>query len=111
MLPGGWNLPGAWGWPAAAWAQPYGITDASALLVQRDGFIDGREIVPAGWFQEAGSAHMIGGNRLTTDIFGGPFRQEIRSIAVLSRRGGIFGQHMYINPSEKLVDCGAERTA
>ena len=29
----------------------------SDTLVQRDGFIDGQQIVPAGWFQQAGSAH------------------------------------------------------
>jgi hypothetical protein len=73
------------------------------LFVQQGGMIDGRQIVPDGWFREAGSAHMFNGKSVDYGYLwwplpaGGPIQQG----AFEAR--GIFGQHIYINPVEKLV--------
>lgn len=73
------------------------------LFVQRDGVIDGKRIVPEGWFREAGSPHLIGGKKVDYGYFwwpipaGDPIHQDAFQAI------GIFGQHMYVNPKEKLV--------
>jgi CubicO group peptidase (beta-lactamase class C family) len=73
------------------------------LLVQRDGVIDGQQIVPAGWFQQAGSAHMIGGKSVDYGYLWWPIPagDPIHRGAFEAR--GIFGQHLYINPAQKVV--------
>lgn len=73
------------------------------LFVQQDGIISGKRIVPEEWFREAGSAHMIGGKKVDYGYFwwpipvGNPIHQGAFQAV------GIFGQHIYINPKEKLV--------
>jgi CubicO group peptidase (beta-lactamase class C family) len=73
------------------------------LLVQQDGVIDGQQIVPPGWFQEAGSAHRIGGKSVDYGYLWWPIPagDPIHRGAFQAR--GIFGQHMYVNPAQKLV--------
>jgi CubicO group peptidase (beta-lactamase class C family) len=72
-------------------------------FVLNDGLIDGKRMVPEGWFREAGSPHNIGGKSedygyLWWPIPKGDAVQEGAFQAV-----GIFGQHLYINPKDKLV--------
>jgi CubicO group peptidase (beta-lactamase class C family) len=73
------------------------------LFVLSDGMIDGRRTVPKGWFQEAGAAHRIGGKPVDYGYLWWPVSagESINAGAVEAR--GIFGQHLYINPSERLV--------
>lgn len=73
------------------------------LFVQQDGLIDGQRVVPEGWFREAGAAHIIGGKSLDYGYFWWPIPagEAIHQGAFQAR--GIFGQHIYINPNEKLV--------
>ena len=68
-----------------------------------DGVVDGKRIVPEGWFREACSAHLIGGTRVDYGYFWWPIPEgdAIHHGAFQAR--GIFGQHMYISPAEKLV--------
>jgi CubicO group peptidase (beta-lactamase class C family) len=95
--PGGMGLAGS---GLGATLRDYGRL---GLLVQQDGFIDGEQIVPAGWFQEAGKAHMIGGNPVDYGYLWWPIPagDPVHRGAFEAR--GIFGQHMYINPMEKVV--------
>lgn len=73
------------------------------LFVQRDGMIDGQQIVPEGWFRAAGSAHIINGKSVDYGYLWWPLRagDPIHQGAFEAR--GIYGQHLYINPKEKLV--------
>jgi CubicO group peptidase (beta-lactamase class C family) len=72
-------------------------------FVLNDGVVDGKRIVPEGWLREACSAHLIGGTRVDYGYFWWPIPEgdAIHHGAFQAR--GIFGQHMYINPAEKLV--------
>jgi CubicO group peptidase (beta-lactamase class C family) len=95
--PGGMGLAGS---GLGATLRDYG---RFGLLVQQDGIIDGRQIVPPGWFQEAGSAHVIRGKSVDYGYLWWPIPagDPIHRGAFQAR--GIFGQHMYINPAQKLV--------
>ena len=73
------------------------------LIVADNGLLNGRSLVPEGWFKEAGVPHLIGG---TTVDYGymwwiPPQTDPIQSGAF--EAVGIFGQHMYINSREQLV--------
>jgi CubicO group peptidase (beta-lactamase class C family) len=73
------------------------------LLAAADGVIDGKRVVPEGWFEEAGSGKEIGGKRVEYGYLWWTFPKgdEVHGGAFEAR--GIFGQHMYINPREKVV--------
>jgi CubicO group peptidase (beta-lactamase class C family) len=73
------------------------------LFVLHDGVLDGQRIVPEGWFRESGSAHVIGGKSVDYGYLWWPIPADdpIHQGAFQAR--GIFGQHLYINPQEKLV--------
>ena len=73
------------------------------LFVQQDGVIDGKRIVPEGWFHEASSAHVIGGKSVDYGYFWWPIPADDPIHRGAFQAIGIFGQHMYINPKEKLV--------
>jgi CubicO group peptidase (beta-lactamase class C family) len=73
------------------------------LFVLSDGLIDGRRIVPNGWFQEAGTAHRIGGKSADYGYLWWPMPGGDPVHAGAFEARGIFGQHLYINPSERLV--------
>ena len=73
------------------------------LFVQQDGVIDGERIVPEGWFREAGSAHVIGDKSIDYGYFWWPIPAGDPIHHGAFEALGIFGQHLYINPSQKLV--------
>jgi hypothetical protein len=73
------------------------------LFVQQDGVIDGNRIVPPGWFQEAGSPKVIGGKPVNYGYLWWPLPEGDPIHRGAFQAVGIFGQHMYINPTEKVV--------
>lgn len=95
--PDGMNLGGA---GLSATLRDYG---RFGLFVLSDGVIDGRHIVPNGWFEQAGAAHQICGKSLDYGYLWWPMAagDPIHRGAFEAR--GIFGQHLYINPDENLV--------
>jgi CubicO group peptidase (beta-lactamase class C family) len=95
--PGGMGLAGS---GLGATLRDYG---RFGLLVQQDGVIDGKQIVPAGWFQQAGSAHRIGGKSVDYGYLWWPIPAGDPIHRGAFQAIGIFGQHLYVNPREKLV--------
>jgi len=73
------------------------------LLVLADGVIDGKRLVPAGWFEEAGSAKSIGGKRVDYGYLWWPVPKGDPVHEGAFEAIGIFGQHIYLNRREKLV--------
>jgi CubicO group peptidase (beta-lactamase class C family) len=73
------------------------------LLVQADGVMDGKRIVPDGWFAEAGSAKEIGGKRVDYGYLWWTFPNVDAVHDRAFQAEGIFGQHLYINRREKVV--------
>ena len=73
------------------------------LLVQNDGVIDGQRIVPDGWFREAGSTHEIGGNKVKYGYQWWTMQSDDTVHDGAFEAAGIFGQHLYVNPREKVV--------
>jgi CubicO group peptidase (beta-lactamase class C family) len=73
------------------------------LFVQQDGVLDSQRIVPEGWFREAGSAHVIGGKSVDYGYLWWPIPAGDSVHQGAFQGVGIFGQHLYINPTEKLV--------
>jgi CubicO group peptidase (beta-lactamase class C family) len=95
--PGGMGLAGS---GLGATLRDYGRI---GLLVQSDGFVDGTQIVPAGWFEQAGSAHRIGGKSVDYGYLWWPIPAGDPMHRGAFEARGIFGQHLYINPRQKLV--------
>jgi CubicO group peptidase (beta-lactamase class C family) len=95
--PGGMGLAGS---GLGATLRDYG---RFALLVQQDGVLDGERVVPEGWFQQAGSAHVIGGRSVDYGYLWWPVPKGDPIHHGAFEAIGIFGQHMYINPQQKLV--------
>ena len=73
------------------------------LFVQNDGVVDGRRVVPEGWFREAGSPQMLGGKSVDYGYQWWPVPAADPIGEGAFQALGIFGQHLYINPREKLV--------
>lgn len=73
------------------------------LLVQADGVIDRKRLVPQGWFDEAGSAKVIGGRRVEYGYLWWTFPKGDAVHEGAFEARGIFGQHLYINRREKVV--------
>jgi len=73
------------------------------LFVQQDGQIDGKRLVPEGWFREAGSAHVVGGKSVDYGYLWWPVPKGDPIHQGAFEAEGIFGQFIYINPKEKLV--------
>ena len=73
------------------------------LFVQQDGVINGQRIVPENWFQEAGSPKMIAGKPVNYGYLWWPLPQHDPIHRSAFQAMGIFGQHLYINPEQKLV--------
>jgi CubicO group peptidase (beta-lactamase class C family) len=68
-----------------------------ALIAVNEGRLNGRSIVPEGWFREAAAAHAIGGK---TVPYG--YMWWIANVGSFAA-AGIFGQTMFINPKEHLA--------
>jgi len=73
------------------------------LLVQADGVIDGKRLVPQHWFDEAGSPKTIGGKTVDYGYLWWPLPKGDAVHEGAFEGIGIFGQHMYVNRREKLV--------
>lgn len=73
------------------------------LFVMNDGVIDGRHVVPAGWFDEAGSRRKIGASWVDYGYYWWipPLDQPAHAGAFEAI--GIFGQYLYVNRHEKVV--------
>jgi CubicO group peptidase (beta-lactamase class C family) len=65
--------------------------------------IDGQRIVPKGWFAEAGSSKVIGGKPVNYGYLWWPLPEGDPVHRKAFQAMGIFGQHLYMNPEEKLV--------
>lgn len=74
-----------------------------AQFVLNDGLIDGKRIVPEGWFNEAGRAHTFAGKSEDYGYLWWPLPHGDAIHDGAFEAIGIFGQHMYINPNEKLA--------
>jgi len=74
-----------------------------AFFVQQDGVLDGKRMVPEGWFEQAGASHTIGGKLVNYGYFWWPLPAGDPIHAGAFEARGIFGQFMYINPRERLV--------
>ena len=96
--PGGMGLAGS---GIGATLRDYG---RFGLFVQQDGILDGQRILPEGWFREAGSAHVFGGKSVDYGYLWWPMPAGGDPVhAGAFQAQGIYGQHIYINPNQKLV--------
>ena len=62
-----------------------------------DGVIDGESILPDGWFQEASTPKVVGGEEVEYGYMLWPLGDGTYSAI------GIFGQFIYVNPNKNLV--------
>ncbi len=94
--PGGLGLAGA---GLGATLRDYG---RFALFAQQDGVINGKRVVPEGWFRDAGSAHVIGGKSVDYGYLWWPVPagDPVHKGAFQAR--GIYGQIIYVNPAHKV---------
>jgi CubicO group peptidase (beta-lactamase class C family) len=100
-----WQLesPNGMGWAGGGLLATLRDFGRVGLLVQADGVIDGKRIVPEGWFDEAGSAKEIGGRTVDYGYLWWTFRKGDDANNGAFEAQGIFGQHLYINRREKIV--------
>jgi len=100
-----WQLesPNGMGWAGGGLAATLRDFARMGLLVEADGVIDGKRIVPERWFDEAGSAKQIGGKTVEYGYLWWTYAKgdEVHDGAFQAR--GIFGQQLYINRKEKVV--------
>lgn len=68
-----------------------------ALIAANEGRLNGRSIVPEGWFKEAGAAHEIGGKTVPYGYMW--WFADVGAFAAV----GLFGQYMFIIPKEHLA--------
>jgi CubicO group peptidase (beta-lactamase class C family) len=75
-----------------------------ALFASLGGKANGQEVVPAGWFSEAGSSKQVGGKMVDYGYMWWTFGPSAGSVHQGAfQAAGIFGQFMYINPREHVV--------
>jgi hypothetical protein len=70
-------------------------------VIEHDGHAE--RVVPEGWFAEAGKAHTIGGKHVDYGYLWWPMEAGDPIHRDAFEAVGIFGQHIYISPREKLV--------
>jgi CubicO group peptidase (beta-lactamase class C family) len=73
------------------------------LIAADNGRLNGRSILPDGWFNEAGAPHSIGGKTVDYGYMWWIPPQTVPVHVGAFEAAGIFGQYMYINPRERLV--------
>jgi CubicO group peptidase (beta-lactamase class C family) len=73
------------------------------LIAADNGRLNGRSIVPDGWFNEAGAPHSIGAKTVDYGYMWWIPRQTDPMHIGAFEAIGIFGQYMYVNPRERLV--------
>jgi CubicO group peptidase (beta-lactamase class C family) len=71
------------------------------LFVMNDGVVDGRRLVPKGWFDQAGSPHVIGSEQVPYGYLWWPSSSPDGLQQGAFEARGIFGQRMYVNRTEK----------
>jgi len=91
------------GWAGGGLAATLRDFGRIGLLVQADGVIDGKRVVPPGWFDEAGSGKIIGSKFEDYGYLWWTFPKTDPVHDGAFQAIGIFGQHMYINRKEKVV--------
>jgi CubicO group peptidase (beta-lactamase class C family) len=100
-----WQLesPNGMGWAGGGLLATLRDFARIGLLAHADGVIEGKRIVPAGWFDEAGSGKEIGGKWVDYGYLWWTFPKGDTVHEGAFQAVGIFGQHMYINRKEKVV--------
>jgi CubicO group peptidase (beta-lactamase class C family) len=100
-----WQLesPNGMGWAGSGLTATLRDFGRIGLLVLADGVVNGKKIVPPGWFDEAGSGKEIGGNFEDYGYLWWTFPKGEAVHAGAFEAQGIFGQFMYINRKEKVV--------
>jgi CubicO group peptidase (beta-lactamase class C family) len=73
------------------------------LIVADKGRLNGRSIVPDGWFDQAGVPHSIGGKTVDYGYMWWIQPQTDPLQVGAFKAWGIFGQFIYVNPRERLV--------
>jgi CubicO group peptidase (beta-lactamase class C family) len=72
-----------------------------ALFVLNGGRVGGEQVVPAGWFEEAGRSHVIGGKNVNYGYMWWTYGEDAAPVHKGAFRAeGIFGQSIYLNPRE-----------
>jgi CubicO group peptidase (beta-lactamase class C family) len=74
------------------------------LFASNGGKAQGKDVVPSGWFSDAGSSKQVGGKPVDYGYMWwtyGPTANPIHQGAFQAE--GIFGQFLYINPRERVV--------
>ena len=95
--PGGMGLAGS---GLGATLRDYG---RFGQFVLDGGTIAGQSIVPDHWFQDAGKAHLFGNKREDYGYLWWPIPAGDSIHRDAFQAIGIFGQHLYVNPKERLV--------
>jgi CubicO group peptidase (beta-lactamase class C family) len=73
------------------------------LLLLHDGVAGGARILPEGWVREAGSPQRIGAETVAYGYMTWPLGDARPVNAGAFQAIGIFGQHLYVNPRERVV--------
>jgi hypothetical protein len=74
------------------------------LFLMNDGVAAGEKILPDGWVRDAGSRKIIGGKAVDYGYMTWPLAAPAGSVNQGAFQAiGIFGQHIYVNPRERVV--------
>ncbi|HJZ62890.1 MAG TPA: serine hydrolase [Candidatus Acidoferrum sp.] len=95
--------PNGAGWAGGGLAATLRDFGRIGLLVLEDGVVNGKRLVPQGWFDEAGSGKVIGGKQVDYGYLWWPIPKGDPVHDGAFQAEGIFGQHLYINRKEKVV--------
>jgi len=96
--------PGGKGWAGSGIGATLRDYGRFGLIAADRGRLNGRPIVPDGWFDEAGAPHRIGDKTVNYGyMWWVPLPQTDPVHAGAFEAAGIFGQYLFINPRERLV--------